>query len=121
MDIDLFIGMIGMDQSQRRRYFRLTYPPGDRPILTLKGTRYLAIDISEEGARFSLTDVKISQLSEGMTVSGSLDFNGRGSFQLSGIIIRINEDSAAIKFKKLLPLKHIMAEQRYLIQKYKKV
>ena len=110
-----------VDNSQKRRFFRLNYPPNDRPILTLKGTRFLAIDVSEEGARFSLVDVKVSQLREGMTIDGTLDFSGRGIFSISGTIIRINEDSAAIKFKKMLPLSHIMAEQRYLIQKYKKV
>jgi hypothetical protein len=104
---------------QKRRYYRLQYPESERPLLSFSGGVYKAIDISEGGVRFSLTTRSAAKLVTNMVIAGTIDFCGRGTFPIKGRLLRIMEDLAVIELDANLPLFHIMAEQRYLIQKYK--
>ena len=106
----------GMSEENKRNYYRLVYPIGDRPILKLGKRSFIVFNVSEQGIKFIKGDefhLKIDEI-----VSGVLVFGDRATFPIEARIYRIAQKQAVIVLSKNLPLKHIMEEQRYLIRKY---
>jgi hypothetical protein len=111
------------NRPNTREHFRLKYPPYQEPILVINREQYVIKDISEKGVKFNIHGIKHNidiflELRE--EIKGTIDFKGRGSFNIKGKIVRINEriKIAVIKLDNPIPLSQIMAEQRFLIQNY---
>ncbi len=100
-----------------RKYYRLSYPPQDRPTLMIGGVKYEVFDLSEEGVKFFVPgDDPIKKFP---SVEGYLDFGGRNRTKIEGDVLRVTDSEMIIKLVDHLPLPLIMAEQRYLINTYK--
>ena len=104
--------------AEQRRYYRIVYPPEERPTFTIQGKKYEVLDISEKGMSFvvkhGLTPAR------GIEVKGVLTFRDGQWFELIGQIIRYMSDSGvvALNLRNRIPLPKIMEEQRYIFKKY---
>ena len=116
--------------EQRRRHFRLVYPITDRPWAVIEGVKYPIINISESGALVSLIGIERALrversrgvlLAEQTFVTGELHFGDRASVRVMGYVHVVRPNSFVIKLAELIPLSIIMSEQRYIIQKTRKV
>jgi hypothetical protein len=104
--------------DQKRNFFRIEYPANERPNLCVGDKYFSVLDVSEEGLRFELPldqTVKV-----GLRIKGSIDFCQRAKYSISGKIVRVGLNFAAIALETPLPLPLIMNEHRYLIKNFAK-
>ncbi len=108
--------------SNQRQFFRLEYPPVERPKLEVKRKKhhYLVLDVSEEGMRFVYQGE--FDLEEGESINGKITFQSGKSCDVEGTILRHYPDKkwCAVKLTKGVPLAIMMEENRLLLAKYKK-
>jgi hypothetical protein len=99
----------GLDQ---RKYFRVKYPPNDRPILRVGTHSYEVLDISERGLKFaSDQEAKFAEW-----VRGTLIFSDRESLVVEGRIIWKKEAQIGLKLATPISYIRILKEQRSLIE-----
>lgn len=104
--------------ENRRQFFRLEYPGKSGPKLVSSGMVLQVVDISEQGLQFRAKST--SPFKSGSSFAGSLTFLDGESFLVFGTIQRVTEDQVSIQLRKPIPLRIIMAEQRRIIQNFKK-
>jgi hypothetical protein len=104
--------------ANRRTFFRLEYPLGERPSLLLDGVAHPVVDLSERGVRFVLAE---ASLEVGAEVFGTIRFRDGSECRVTGKVARVRGDHphCALRLDGGVPLPKILAEQRYLIQKYR--
>ena len=90
------------NERQKRKYFRVHYPPGDRPKLVLVGNEFEVIDLSERGMRFYL----------GTKIHGVITFHNGESVPIEGKIIRIQNGEVAVHLSQCIPSDRIIEEQK---------
>jgi hypothetical protein len=99
---------------ERRRFFRLEYPPDDRPLLKIGKNTFEVVDISERGVRFlNEESIQFADWVRGIVIfrdGVTIDFEGKIVWEYGGklglqIIITP------------IPPARILQEQRYLIAK----
>ncbi len=102
----------------RRQFFRLQYPVGERPSLVLSGVPHPVVDISERGIRFQVADLA---LQVGAEVFGAVRFHDGSEWRVSGQVVRVMNEPphCALELEGGIPLPKILEEQRYLIRKYR--
>ena len=77
---------------------------------------YDTIDISERGIRFICRE--IYEFQTGMELEVRITFHNGEYLNLEGEILRTDEKVAVVYLSKSIPLKRIVAEQRYIKLNY---
>jgi hypothetical protein len=99
----------GLDQ---RKYFRVKYPPTERPILRIGTHSFEVLDISERGLKFvSDQEIKFAEW-----VRGTLIFSDRASLVVEGRIIWKRETQIGLKLATPISYPRILKEQRSLVE-----
>jgi len=102
--------------NERRRYFRLSYPLHEMPTIEVDGVVYRLIEISEHGVVIYVTD---KPFHIGQSVSGQLTLHGNEAVNVSGSILRYNNDGAILYLPVGIPSNQIVKEQLRMIRLYK--
>ncbi len=107
---------INREGKNAREFFRIFYRR-DNPVLEIDKKKFIIIDISEGGIKFS--PLRGSIFFEDSIVEGLVVFGKRGSVKVKGTVIRVTKTDIAIKLEDAsrIPLARIMEEQRFLIQR----
>ncbi|MBP9707260.1 MAG: PilZ domain-containing protein [Oligoflexales bacterium] len=100
-----------------REHYRIVYPVSARPVLRLRGKNFFVADISEQGLRF-IYDLKHKAFGEGSRINAELIFQDGETLSVKGIVLRHQEDSIIVNLEEPIPLRKIMSEQIYLLNKY---
>lgn len=100
-----------MDTSQRRAYFRVTYPLGKNPILRINGREFLILDMGEMGVRFA--NPKRLIVPEDL-LRATIQLGGGKTLQISGRVVRVQGNRVSLSLVKGIPFSVILAEQAAL-------
>jgi hypothetical protein len=98
--------------ENRRRHFRLEYPPGERPMLKVRKYEFDVVDISQSGLRF-LDDQGVKL---GKWVSGIIIFPDGATIERDSKIIWNYQNVYGIEFLIRIPFKFILEQQKRLIK-----
>jgi hypothetical protein len=96
----------------QRKVFRIQYPESDRPRLSTASASYEIIDCSESGLRYRLGGAPAPAVSK--TVQGTVHFGCGDSAELSGFVLRVQDDLVAVRLAKSIPAGIMLREQRWL-------
>lgn len=106
--------------SQNRDFFRLEYPPEERPRLIVGSTQAVILNLSEGGcfAEVSSSSTNILQV-VGAQFTGQIVFADGDSVAVAGEILRIiSAGRVAIRFSSGLTFAKMMSEHRRIREKY---
>ena len=107
-----------MDHAQRRKHFRLEYPPHERPTLRLAGVGYRVNDLSEEGLSF---DHGIRGIfTTGETIRGAISFIDGVACLVRGKVVRVENSRVSVALSQGLPFARMLTEERRILHKYGK-
>ncbi|SMF30100.1 hypothetical protein [Pseudobacteriovorax antillogorgiicola] len=105
------------EDKSPRNYFRLEYPNEVRPRIFIDKNSYPVINLCEGGVKFAIDprkdDVEAERVHEAVIV-----FHNSDQTEVIGKVIRSEKDSVVLKLSEGVPLQQIMAEQRFLLNKY---
>lgn len=100
------------DGPDQRKYFRVKYPPNERPLFRIGTHSFEVLDISERGLKFaSNQEVKFAEW-----VRGTLVFADRESLVVEGRIIWKKETQIGLKLATPISYTRILKEQRSLVE-----
>ena len=105
-----------MTSAEKRNHYRIQYPENDCPSLMIDGHHYRVVDLSEKGIMFVASNFK--DFPPEKEITGSVTFQDNESFLVRAAVQRNTKENISVVLIKPLPLRKIMAEQRYLITKY---
>lgn len=108
------------DGMNAREYFRISYRRAEAPIFEYDKVKYVVLDLSEAGLKFSPKNGMTFFEQDG--IAGKIIFpDKRGVLEIKGVIIRVTASDVAVRLdpSTLIPLTKIMEEQRLLIQRGK--
>lgn len=113
---DIFIEG-GIEHQERRKVYRVQYPPEARPKLTIRSREFEVINLSERGIRFQVQ----KQIQSAEWVRGKVTFHDGESLEVEGKIIWKKPDEIALSLLIIpIPYERILKEQRYLINRFGK-
>jgi len=108
--------------DQQRDFFRLIYPPADRPNIKIEESRFPVGDLSEMGIKFFHQET--IKFPVGVRMKGTIIFKDGSKCEVEGDILRVDVDSTpaftVVEFVKGIPMAKMLEEQRILIKKYKR-
>ena len=104
--------------GQQRDHFRINYPNGARPTITIAGQELTIVDLSEAGVKYALG--LTPRPDKGKTVIGVVRFRDGTKIRVEGTVVRSSaEDRTCIlHLSKGIPLSKMMEEQRYIIRNF---
>jgi hypothetical protein len=102
--------------KDRRAYFRLRYPQGERPSIRIEGRDYQLAEISEGGGRIILSGTTAIQ--RGQEVAGAIRFHDGQRVEVEGVVLRISETEFVVQLSRGVTPTRMMAEQIWLRKKY---
>jgi hypothetical protein len=106
-------------EPEKREFFRLKFPPMERPCLVVGDRRYEVLDCSARGLRFVITQRPPTQ-SLGERVEGQLLFRRNSRAPIRGLIIRIQNEEIALHLPDCeIPFTILRGEERYLLNHYR--
>ncbi|MFW7378823.1 MAG: hypothetical protein ACOH5I_08455 [Oligoflexus sp.] len=107
------------DDKKSRDYFRVEYPPEVQPIIQLEDGSFPVINLCEGGVKFAFNtkDHDLKEL-EQRTFNATIVFHNHDRSQVIGTIIRADKGSVVLKLSQGVSFQKIMAEQRFLLNKY---
>lgn len=104
-----------MAWAHEREHYRVAYPAALRPRLLVHGITFEVVDISERGIRFRLG---LAQKPEpGFELQGVVRFKRGETITIRGTVLRVIEDEVSCRLDEGFPLRVIMEEQRYLLDR----
>jgi hypothetical protein len=111
-----------MPDEQQRDFFRLVYPPEDRPTIKIEESEFIVADLSEKGVKFvHNTTVRFPV---GVRMNATIIFKDKSEVKVTGDIIRVVLDATpcftVVELIEGVPVAKMLGEQRILIQKYRK-
>ncbi len=110
-----------MAGNQQRDFFRLVYPPEDRPSIQIEESIFLIADLSEQGIKFIHKDTV--NFPVGVRMNATIIFKDGSESEITGDIIRVVHDTppsfTVVELVKGVPMSKMLSEQRILIRKYK--
>jgi hypothetical protein len=104
-----------MAWAHEREHYRVAYPTALRPKLVIHGVSFDVVDISERGIRFRLGKAEYPQ--PGLEVQGAVVFKRGESITIRGTVLRVSEGEVAARLEEGVPLRVIMEEQRFLLDR----
>lgn len=108
--------------ENRRDFYRIQFPAGERPRLLLDAPGSVrlvgeVLECSERGLRFSSPARWLHGI--GVAVSGEILFSRGAQARIAGSVVRVQGDEIALFLgKAAIPLSVILDEQRYLRANY---
>ncbi len=106
-----------MAWAHEREHYRVAYPTSLRPKLLVQGHTFDVVDISERGIRFRLE--KAEEPGPGFEVQGAVRFRRGETVNVRGVVLRVVQGEVAAKLEEGVPLRVIMEEQRYLLDRHR--
>lgn len=106
------------EAEQKRAHFRIVYPVGSRPKITLRNQTFDVVDLSEMGVRFATRDAK-SWRSIVDVIQASILFADNEKVAVIGKVLRTTDDQVILQLTKGVPFAKVMAEQRRILQSHK--
>lgn len=103
-------------EVQRRAFFRLRYPKGERPRATILDRDFRVCEISEQGTRILFTNSH--PVAEGIPISGRIRFHDGVEIVIEGYVLRQDDNELVARLSKGPDLKRMTKEQIYLRRKY---
>jgi hypothetical protein len=97
--------------QEKRRFFRLSYPPARRPTFKVRTHELEILEVSEKGLKF-LNDKKI-KLAE--WVRGTITFHDGECLDVEGRTVRKEGDEIVLSLIAPVPFPRILKEQRFVI------
>jgi len=104
-----------MGWVHNREYYRIAYPTALRPKLLVQGHTFDVVDICEKGIRFLLGEAVPPDV--GFEVEGTVRFRRGETIAVRGTVLRIIEGEVAARLDSGVPLRAIMEEQRFLLDR----
>ncbi len=99
-----------------REFFRVSYPPKNRPTFVIGGVTAEVIDASERGVAFRIPYQPMPALHSVLT--GTIRFHRR-EVDVSGVIMRVGEQRAVLLlYPPGIPMQVIVMEQQRQIGNY---
>lgn len=96
----------------RRRLYRVYFPPEFRPTISIRGNPYQVIDISENGVRFSNPEKKIMP---GDIFQATIILHDNEPLNIVGRVIRNDDEQVAMMMTiRGIPYRKIIFEQAFL-------
>lgn len=109
--------MVKLDGVQQRQFFRLRYPKNARPVIHIQDRTFFVSESSEQGLRVLMGH--IASLYCGLKMSATVSLHDHSNVNIEGFILRFaDNDEVVIKLVKGLSFKNMVAEQRYVRQKF---
>mgnify|MGYP000209086016 CR=1 FL=1 len=105
-----------MKEENQREYYRLSYPDSHRPSLVMDVENYEIADVSEYGMKVKIDNDPAFMVAD--SIIATIAFPDGKEFDLSGEIVRIDEDCAGLKLETPLPLSVIREESLFLMNNY---
>lgn len=99
---------------ERRRFFRLKYPPSERPTLIMSTESYKINEISEGGIVFTLDNTEGMFI--GDIIRAKIKFKDGQILDVVGNILRVRKKDIVLELVKGIPSKKVMSEQLFLKQ-----
>ncbi len=100
-----------------REHYRVAYPTSLRPKLLVQGHTFDVVDISERGIRFRLGGME--EPAPGFEVQGAVRFRRGETITVRGVVLRVVQGEVAAKLEEGVPLRVIMEEQRFLLDRHR--
>ncbi len=104
-------------ENEQRRHFRIHFPVSERPIIEIKGKKYIVVDASEQGLALSVEPDDALNGNTGV-IKGAITFKDKETVNVVGKVLRTFQGNLILSLSVGLPLTTIMKQQRYLLQKY---
>jgi hypothetical protein len=101
-----------LEGEQKRRFFRLEYPPAQAPSITILGHRFYVIDLSELGVRF-YNPLRV-KMPEDLFPS-IIKLHSGDPIKVVGRVVRVIETETCLQLVRGIPYKTMMDEQVYLM------
>jgi hypothetical protein len=98
--------------ENRRRHFRLEYPPGQRPVFNVRKYRFDVVDISQSGLRF----VNDQEARFGKWLNGVIVFPDGESIEKEARVVWNYKNVYGIEFLTRIPFKIMLEQQKKLIK-----
>ena len=104
-----------MGWVHNREFYRIAYPTTLRPRLLVLGHTFEVIDICERGIRFVLGEAMAPE--EGYALEGTVRFRRGETINVQGEVLRVKDGEVAARLDSGVPLRAIMEEQRFLLDR----
>jgi PilZ domain-containing protein len=96
---------------ERRKYFRVEYPPDEGPKLIIRSHKMDVLNVSERGICF----VNHKKVKLAKSLSGKLEFRDGESFTVEAKVVWKKDDMVGVRLIIPIPYARIIKEQRYLL------
>lgn len=100
-----------------RSYFRLQYPASARPRVVVADRAFAVLDLSEGGVKFATSDGFAPSLGE--RLRATIHFMAGDRCEVHGVVVRTEPGAAVLKLEPLLSMRRMIAEQRYVHQRFR--
>lgn len=102
--------MENQDQTQRRKYYRLSYKKKElMPTIKISGAPYSVTEISEGGIRVIMGGMGI-----GRRMSGVVNMHASGPVPVSGYVLRVMNQEVIFVLTTGPSFKHMVEEQKFM-------
>lgn len=105
-----------MKEYSQRECFRLLYPRSHRPSLMINIDSYEVEDVSEHGVKFRIDDDPAFMVDDNVTAI--IAFPDGKEFDLSGQVVRIDNEFAGLELDTPFPLSVIKEQTLYIMNNY---
>jgi hypothetical protein len=104
-----------VNELNRRRHFRLRYPPGAGPVLVIGTAAFPVVELSERGLQFTEGS---RALLLGERLTGALRFAEGSELAVEGVVARITGPRTVLRLVRGVSLSRMLAEQRRILNDY---
>jgi hypothetical protein len=104
---------------ERRRYYRLYYPFGIRPVLTTYACSYHVTEISEGGIRFIVR--RRTTYERGDRIKAAIAFKDGECLEVIGTVLRVEDNEVVVQLTKGITFKRMVEEQKLILKSYPQV
>jgi hypothetical protein len=101
--------------ANRRKHFRLPYPPGAGPVFVLGGRALPVVELSERGLRLSVHE-RVPAVGE--ELAGTLRFPDGSEVPVAGTVVRAGGTWAAASLSVGVGFDRMVSEQRRILREF---
>jgi len=105
-----------IQEDESRSYYRLEYPPAERPTVRYKGRDYRVSEASEGGVKILLDRHCVVRV--GQFFAGVIRFKDGGIVPVVGVVLRHDKREMVVKFAIGISFSRMLAEQVRIRKKY---
>ncbi|MDH5484824.1 MAG: PilZ domain-containing protein [Gammaproteobacteria bacterium] len=105
-----------MNDYKQREFYRLAYPRSYRPSLLIDVDHYEIEDVSEYGVKVKIDNDPAFMIDD--TFMAIIEFPDGREFDLSGQVVRVDDNYAGLQLETPLPLSVIRSEHLYIINHF---